>query len=199
MISMKHTISPPRIPTYLVLLLLGLICANASAKTQVTIEKIPGSGLHSWSAVDDGFSIKLIQLLPDFVRAVYAKHGLPPKLYNEIGDYCVFGTIIKNTSGKTLDYDVGTWRTIDANGAKGVVKTKSQWAAQWKKAGVNFSWTLLPGEGTFYPGDWQQGFTTVKLPHGSSFDLIFKWKIDGVEHTGKIHQLRCAPDITRNK
>jgi len=179
------------------MLILVLGCTSASARTQVTIDKIPGSGLNSWSAVDDGFSIKLIQLLPDFVRAVYAKHGLPAEQYNEIGDYCVFGTIIKNTSGKTLDYDVSTWRTIDAKGTEGVIKTKSQWAEQWKKAGVNFSWTLLPGEGTFYPGDWQQGFTTVKLPHGSSFDLIFKWKIDGVEHIGKIHQLRCAADVTR--
>jgi len=159
---MKY-MTPIRISTYIVLLILALGCANAGAKTQVTIDKIPGSGLLSWSAVDDGFSIKLIQLLPDFVRAVYAKHGLPAKEYNEIGDYCVFGTIIKNTSGKTLDYDVGTWRTIDDKGTEGVIKTKNQWAEQWRKAGVNFSWTLLPGEGTFYPGDWQQGLSLIHI------------------------------------
>lgn len=186
-------------PAILLGLLLGIGIASARADTQVAVEKNPNSGLLTWTAKDDGFSIQLIQLLPDFVRAVYAKHGLPAKQYDKIAGYCDFGTIIRNTSGKTLDYNVGDWRTVNDKGVIGTIKTKDQWAREWRKAGVNFSWTLLPGAGTFYAGDWQQGFTTVKLPHGSSFDLIFKWKIDGVEHTGRINQLHCAPDVTRTE
>jgi hypothetical protein len=40
----------------------------------VSIHKNERSGLLTWTSEDNGFSIELIQLLPDFVRAVYAKH-----------------------------------------------------------------------------------------------------------------------------
>jgi len=180
-------------------LLFGFGASSACAETKVTVEKNPNSGLLTWTAQDDGFSIQLIQLLPDFVRAVYAKHGLPAEHYNKIADYCDFGTIIRNTSDKTLDYDVSDWRTVSSEGVTGTIKTKEQWTAEWRKAGINYTWSLLPGAGTFYAGDWQQGFTTVKLPHGSSFDLIFKWKIEGVEHTGRINNLQCAADTTSSQ
>jgi len=185
-----------RITTTLFGLLIGVGAGGAYAKTQVTVEKNPKIGTLNWTATDDGLSIQLVQLLPDFVRAVYAKHGLPAKLYNEIGDYCVFGTIFRNTSGKTLDYDVRDWRAVSSAGVQGRIKPKSEWAEEWLKAGIHFSWTLFPGAGTFYAGDWQQGFTTIKLPHGTRFDLILKWNIDGVKHTGRIHNMQCASDIT---
>ena len=188
-----------RITTTLLGVLIGLGASGACAKTQVTVEKNPKIGTFSWTAVDDGLSIKLVQLLPDFVRAVYAKHGLPAKRYNEIAGYCDFGTILRNTSGKTLDYDVRDWRAVDHAGAVGRIKTKNQWAEEWRKAGIHFSWTLFPESGTFYAGDWQQGFTTIKLPHGTRFDLILKWKIDGVIHSGTIHNMQCASDITRTQ
>ncbi|MBI1423766.1 MAG: hypothetical protein GC149_09910 [Gammaproteobacteria bacterium] len=185
-----------RITPTLLSLLIGMGSGGAYAKTQVTVEKNPKSGMLSWTATDDGLSIQLVQLLPDFVRAVYSKHGLPAKLYNEIAGYCDFGTIFRNTSGKTLDYDVRDWRAVTSAGALGKIKSKSEWAEEWRKAGIHFSWTLFPGAGTFYAGDWQQGFTTIKLPHGTRFDLILKWKIDGVMHTGRIHNMQCASDVT---
>lgn len=187
-----------RIISAILLLPLALLAGNApghaaaSEATKVSVYKNPDSGLFTWTAIDDGFSVELIQLLPDFVRAIYGKYGFPDNEIEEIAAYCVFGTIIKNTSGKTLDYDVRDWRSIDAAGNETAIKTKSQWLAQWKKAGVNFAWTLLPDKGTFYAGDWQQGFTTIKFPRNSEIDLKFVWKIDGVEHVGKIRQLRCA-------
>jgi len=73
------------------------------------------------------------------------------------------------------------------------VKTKTQWLEEWKKAGINFSWTLLPDSGEFDVGDWQQGFTTIELPRESEFDLIYKWTLDGVAHSGIINNMKCAP------
>lgn len=171
-----------------------LVCASSAsaAETQVKEFRNPDNGLITWSAQDKGFSIELIQLVPDFVRAIYAKHGFPKSEVEDIAGYCVFGTIIKNTSDKTLTYRVADWRSVDSSGSQTPIKTKSQWLAQWQQVGVNFSWTLLPDTGTFYAGDWQQGFTTVKLPRDSKFDLIFKWQIEGTEHVGKIKNLRCA-------
>jgi hypothetical protein len=167
-----------------------------AAETEVThveVYKNPDTGLLTWSAEADGFSVELIQLLPDFIRAIYSKHELPAKQIDDIASYCVFGSIIKNTSDQTLTYNVADWRYAQGDQPPLPVKTKSQWIEQWRKAGVTFSWTLLPDAGTFYVGDWQQGFTTIKLPRDSEFDLIFTWQLEGTQHVGKITNLRCPP------
>ncbi len=165
--------------------------ANAA---NVTVQKNENSGLYSWIAESEGFSIELIQLLPDFIRAIYMSHKFPEKELEEIASYCVFGTVIKNTSHQRLDYDVADWYYTDKDGNNYPIKTKKQWIEQWRNAGVTFSWTLLPDKGTFYAGDWQQGFTTIKLPRESSFDLSYKWKINGIQYSDKFERLRCAPE-----
>ena len=66
--------------------------------------------------------------------------------------------------------------------------------AEWRKAGILFSWTLLPDTGEFAVGDWQQGFTTIKLPRESEFDLIYKWELDGVAYSGVLENMKCAPE-----
>ena len=170
------------------------IVSSASMAAHITAQKNEDSGLYSWVAESEGFSIELIQLLPDFVRAIYMAHDFPDAEVDDIAGYCVFGTIIKNTSGKQLDYDVSEWYYTDRHGKEHPVKTKSEWLEQWRKAGVTFSWTLLPDKGTFYEGDWQQGFTTVKLPRESEFTLTYKWSINGTEYSDIFEGLRCAPE-----
>jgi len=162
----------------------------------VTIHKNEISGLLTWSSEDDGFSIELIQLLPDFVRAIYAKHNFPKNEVERAASYCVFGTILKNTSDQHMSYYVKEWRyrTKDKTENLMPVKTKSQWLEEWRKANIAFSWTLLPDVGEFEVGDWQQGFTTIKLPRETEFDLIYKWRLDGVLHSGVLENLKCAPE-----
>jgi len=162
----------------------------------VTVHKNEISGLLTWTSVDNGFSIELIQLLPDFVRAIYAKHNFPKNEVERAASYCVFGTILKNTSDQHMSYYVKEWRyrTKDEPVNLMPVKTKSQWLEEWKKANIIFSWTLLPDVGEFEVGDWQQGFTTIKLPRETEFDLIYKWRLDGVLHTGILEGIKCAPE-----
>jgi hypothetical protein len=38
--------------------------------------------------------MELIQVLPDYVRAVYASRGLPQTIIDSVSSYCVFGTIL---------------------------------------------------------------------------------------------------------
>jgi len=171
--------------------------------TKVTIHQNEVSGLLTWTSEDEGFSIELIQLLPDFIRAIYAKHNFPDEEIERAASYCMFGTILKNTSNQLLSYRVSNWRyrTKNENGTYGKempVKTKTQWLEEWKKAGIIFSWTLLPDAGDFAVGDWQQGFTTIKLPRESKFDLIYKWELDGKAHTGILENLQCAPETLSN-
>ncbi len=167
--------------------------------TEISIHKNEISGLLTWTAVDDGFQIELIQLLPDFIRAIYAKHNFPPAEVERAASYCVFGTILKNTSEQHMSYRVSDWRyrVKDAEGNYGElypVKTKTQWLEEWNKAGITFSWTLLPDAGEFSVGDWQQGFTTIKLPRETEFDLIYKWQLGGVKYSGVLNNMRCAPE-----
>jgi hypothetical protein len=173
------------------------ICLNITTAraTEITRHKNAETGLLTWTALDKGMSLELIQLLPDFVRAIYGSHGFPGKEIEKIAAYCVFGTIIKNTSQQQLEYHVVDWYYLAGDKIKKhPIKTKPAWLEQWRKAGVKFSWTLLPEQGVFEVGDWQQGFTTIGLPHDSTFDLIYKWTINGKTHAGKIENLRCAPE-----
>ena len=173
-----------------VLLTLNSVAFAAS----VTIHKNEVSGLLTWTVDDDGFSIEFIQLLPDFIRAIYAKHNFPAEEVERAASYCVFGTILKNTSDQHMSYEVKNWRYRTKDGKQHAVKTKTQWLDEWKKAGITFSWTLLPDKGEFAVGDWQQGFTTIKLPRETEFDLIYKWELDGVPHSGVLKNMKCAPE-----
>lgn len=176
-----------------------LLTSSYVNATEIKTHKNEISGLITWTASDDGFQIELIQLLPDFIRAIYAKHNFPSAEIERAASYCVFGTILKNTSEQHMSYRVSDWRyrVKAADGSYGEalpVKTKSQWLKEWKKSGITFSWTLLPDAGEFSVGDWQQGFTTIKLPRETEFDLIYKWQLDGVKHSGVLNNMRCPPE-----
>ncbi len=181
------------------LMMVLLVVAQSAHTAEVMIHKNEDSGLLTWTVDDVGFKIEFIQLLPDFIRAIYAKHNFPKEEVERAASYCVFGSIIKNTSDKHLSYRVDTWR-YRVKPAKGLpakvlpIKTKTQWLDEWRKAGILFSWTLLPDVGEFAVGDWQQGFTTIKLPRESEFDLIYKWELDGVAYSGILEGMKCAPE-----
>jgi len=171
-----------------------LLLASGVQATQTSVYKNETTGLLTWTVDDEGFKIELIQLIPDFVRAIYAKHHFPKEEVERAAAFCVFGTILKNTSNQHLSYRVSDWRYQTKDGKQYPVKTKTQWLEEWRKAGIKFSWTLLPDIGEFSVGDWQQGFTTIKLPRETTFDFIYKWQLDGVAHTGVIKNVRCAPE-----
>ncbi|MDA3868379.1 MAG: hypothetical protein PF589_00200 [Gammaproteobacteria bacterium] len=160
---------------------------------EVSVHKNPKTGLLTWTSEEKGFSIELIQLMPDFVRAVYSKHDFPQEEIERIASYCVFGSILKNTSEQQLTYKVSEWTYTDAQGETKPVKSKTQWLQEWQKVGITFSWTLLPDDVVFEVGDWQQGFTTIKVPRNEHFDLNYRWTLDGVAHTGTLKNLSCAP------
>jgi hypothetical protein len=153
----------------------------------------PDTGLRSWKVGDQAFSIELVQVLPDYVRAVYSARGLPREIVDEVSSYCVFGTIIRNTTSEPLSYRVADWRYITPDGTRHPLKTKSEWVEEWHNMGVAFRWSMLADEQTFAEGDWVQGFSTVKLPPGSRFDLSYSWSQHGKTITDTIEGLRCAP------
>jgi hypothetical protein len=154
----------------------------------------PQSGLASWKVEDSGFSLQLLQVLPDYVRAVYASRGLPEDVIERVASNCVFGTIIRNESDAPLTWRLTDWRFVTADGEQHRVKPKSAWVEEWRKAGIAFRWTLLADEQTYEIGDWGQGFITLKLAPGEAFDLHYSWSQHDQSHTGMLRELRCASE-----
>lgn len=153
----------------------------------------PDTGLYSWKIEGEGFSLELIQLLPDTVRAMYEARGLPREMIEGVVRYCVFGTVAINTSNGRVSYRVADWRYITPDGKRHPLKTKTQWVEEWSGMGVPYGWSILPDEQVFEVGDWSQGFTTVGLKPDDVFDLAYSWRVDGRLHTGIFRGIRCAP------
>ncbi|MCL6556314.1 MAG: hypothetical protein K6T56_08145 [Burkholderiales bacterium] len=174
-------------------LLWALLCLSpflAHAEGQVEMVN-PETGLKSWRKLDRGFSIELVQLLPEFVEATYASRDLPPALYASMKGFCIFGTVVRNESNAPLSYRVAEWRYVTPDGKRHRLRTKSEWIAVWKKLGADFSYSILPDDIEFDVGDWAQGFTTPRVAPGTRFDLIYTWRQHGKRYTGRLENLEC--------
>lgn len=170
--------------------LAACLCGIAHAGQTVVMEN-PETGLKSYKRVEGGFSLELVQLLPEFVQATYASRDLPPAIYDSMKGYCIFGTVARNESDAPLSYRVADWRYRTADGKLHRLRTKSQWIAVWKKLGADFSYSILPDDMTFEPGDWAQGFTTPRVSPGTRFDLIYSWRQDGQTHKAILENVEC--------
>jgi len=168
-----------------------LIAATSVGAVETSVTENPETGLKSWKKADRGFSLELIQLLPEFVQATYSSRDLPPAIYDSMKGYCIFGTVARNETEAPLSYRVKDWRYVTADGKKHRLRTKSEWVAVWSKLGADFSYSILPDDIEFEVGDWAQGFTTPKLPPGARFDLIYTWRQHGKTYTGKLENLEC--------
>lgn len=170
--------------------LLALPVAGIAALTE---QVNPDTGLSSWKAAGDALDFEFIQVLPDYVRAVYSSRGLPKAVVDKVSSYCVFGTILRNQTDKPLSYRVADWRYITPDGVRHPVRTKSEWVSEWRDMGIAFRWSMLPDDQTFAVGDWGQGFTTIALQPGSPFALEYSWTQDNKTETRLIEEVRCAP------
>jgi len=182
--------TPRRRSTFVALFGLLLLAASAQAAETIVTQN-PETGLKSWKKSENGFSLELIQLLPEFVQATYASRDLPPAIFDSMRGYCVFGTVARNETAQPLSYRVAEWRYITADGKRHRLRTKSQWIAVWKKLGADFSYSILPDDITFEEGDWAQGFTTPRIAPGTRFDLVYVWRQHGKTFTGKLENLAC--------
>jgi hypothetical protein len=178
-------------------IVLFVLTLSQSWAADITILQDPNSGLYSWKVIDRGFSLELVQLPPDFIRAVYASRELPPAMIEEVASYCAFGTIARNETKSPVSYRVADWRAVTPDGKRHRLRTKTEWLKHWQKMGVDFSFSILPDAMTFDEGDWAQGFTTIRIPHGTHFDLIYTWRQHGKTFSGKLSNLVCTSDTPK--
>ncbi len=180
-------------------LLLLALPAMSVAAGGVTVSEVNETGLKRWQIEEAGFSLELIQLHAEYIHALYSSRGLPDSIVYGMDDFCVYGTIAKNKSEGPLHYRVADWRAKLADGREVIPKTKSQWLTEWRKLGVRYAWSLLPDDQNFEEGDWSQGFTTVQLPRGSQFDLVFSWTLGDQPYSATIPGVECPPATLSNE
>jgi hypothetical protein len=173
---------------------LVLLCQQSLAEGAVEKHVNPDTGLFSWKSRGDALELEFIQVLPDYVRAVYSSRGLPQEIIDKVSGYCVFGTILHNRSDGPVAYRVADWRYITPDGERHRIRTKTEWVHEWRDMGVAFRWSMLPDDQTFEVGDWGQGFTTIGLAPGSRFDLEYSWRVNDSRFTRTIKGVECAPE-----
>lgn len=171
-----------------------VVMAGGAPALEVVRERNPDTGLWIYKAEGEGFSIEFIQLHARFIRATYGSKGFTPEMLDQAASFCTFGTIARNLADRPLSYRVADWRAITPDGARHPLKTKTEWLKDWQAAGVPFNWSILPDSPTFQVGDWAQGFTTVKLPRDSTFDLEISWTVGDEQHAGVIEDMECPPE-----
>ncbi|WP_031409422.1 hypothetical protein [Thiomonas sp. FB-Cd] len=145
-----------------------------------------------WSSSGQAFSVQLTSLDGDHVRAFFENMGYPAGAVNAVASVCVFGTTIRNATRGPVSYDVAQWRALTADGVRHRLITKTQWLARWRPFGVNADWSILPPQQTLQSGDWGQGFTTVDLPPGTHFRLLYSWREHATMHHATVHAVQCA-------
>lgn len=187
------------------LLALLLIC-NAHAKDGDTLsQRNSETGLESWKTTKLGVTLELTQLTPDQARAFFLGRGFEPAEAEYYASACVFMTILRNESAPAaIAYNLADWRAITADGHANPPKLKEDWLKEWEvrklatARKIAFEWSQLPSEQTFEPGDWNQGMTTFALPHGSRFDLKFRWTVLGKQQENTMKGVICANNVSGN-
>lgn len=177
--------------------LLAAVCGlpSALAATAASVPVAAASAAQpGWANHRHAFTLRLIPLSPENVRAFYDNMGYPPAAVAAIARVCVFGTSIRNRGKEPIRYDVAAWRAVTADGKSHPLITKTDWLARWKAEGIGADWSILPPQQTLQPGDWAQGFTTVEAPHGAHISLHYSWSEHGTRHQATLAGAQCGSD-----
>ncbi|WP_455200135.1 hypothetical protein [Kaarinaea lacus] len=190
------------------IVLISILCllpvTQVSAEGKVLRGVDEDAQLPFWEWRSDTVSLRLVQRLPDQTRAFFVARGFNKEHAERIAQSCIFQTVYKNvasaTSQRIIKYDLTKWK-ITSNGKVQSLKTREVWEQEWNEAKVPasakiaFSWSLIPTQQSYQPQDYNWGMTSYNLPPGTRFDLKMVWTQQGIEHSGIIRNIECAPDI----
>jgi hypothetical protein len=183
-------------------LMLLVIAASASA------ERVTGTDeeaqLPFWEWRTEVLSLRFAQRLPDQSRAYFAGRGFQEEDTKLIASHCIFQTVFKNVaaadSQHVVEYDLDKWLVV-FNGQQLPLKKREVWPSIWQERKtkpaqkIAFEWSLLPTRQRYLPADYNWGMTIFPLAHGSVFDLLLSWQVDGKPQQATIKNMQCAKDI----
>jgi len=180
----------------------SLFCFPVSA--QVTTGTDEQARLPYWEWQDNVVSIRFVQRLPDQTRAYFAGRGFSGDDVKLIAGHCIFQTVFRNIaapkSNTTLEYDLDKWYVI-VNGAHVPLKMREAWQKIWEERNakpaqkIAFEWSLLPTRQRYLPADYNWGMSVLPVAHGTVFDMVMSWQINGKPATATIKGMQCAKDV----
>ena len=186
------------------ILALSLFIPSLLQASGVTTGVDEQAKLPYWQYQNEAISIRFIQRLPDQTRGYFMARGFSGKHAELVANSCVFQTIFRNVSDKTvptqIDYDINNWQVISKD-KKTNIKTREDWAAEWQKLNVAmpaklaFNWGLLPTTQHYQPGDYNWGMATFNLPSGRYFNLTLTWLQGNKQHSVVLPKMQCAEDL----
>ena len=172
--------------------ILVFFCTNASANSiTLTTGNDEQSFLPYWQIAGKGINLRLVQRIPDQVRAFFMSRGFSTDDAEIIANSCVFQTVFKNVSNltvpSTLKYSLRDWVVRTGEKEQGL-KTREDWTKEWRAKKVapasmlDFEWALVPTDFQYESGDYNWGMTLFNLKPGEKFDLEVVWhQYDGGE------------------
>jgi hypothetical protein len=201
---LTHACLRKRLPGLLFFLLsIPLLC---SAEVQRSANE--ENGLEKWHFIDSDIEIELVQRLPDQTRALFMNHAFSREVIEQLALSCMFQTIVRNTgksgAGQEISIDLTQWRMQHA-GKTGSILLKEPLLASWSDedadaaAKLVIRWGMFPTQQEYSPDDYNWGLTAYGIPPGSTFDLAVTWQEGGVQHSGDIKGIVCAPDVDKLK
>ena len=168
----------------------------------------PESSLRFWQLDAEGLSVRLVQRLPDQIRAFFLGRGFGSGAADRFARSCVFQTILRHPAEGihegTLGVDLAEW-VVERSGDRHPLALAESWDLIWAEMGelesarIAFRWALFPTQQEFEPGDYNWGMISFGLPPGSPFDLHLKWRLGDREVVGTIEGIDCALDADSNE
>ena len=202
--NLTHACLRKRLPGLLFFLLSIPLLCTAEVQRSANEE----NGLEKWHFIDGDIEIELVQRLPDQTRALFMNHAFSREVIEQLALSCMFQTIVRNTgksgAGQMIAIDLTQWRMQHA-GKTGSILLKEPLLASWSDedadaaAKLVIRWGMFPTQQEYLPGDYNWGLTAYGIPPGSTFDLAVTWQEGTVQHSGKIKDIVCAPDVDKLK
>ena len=201
---LTHACLRKRFPGLLFFLLSIPLLCTAEVQRSANEE----NGLEKWHFIDSDIEIELVQRLPDQTRALFMNHAFSREVIEQLALSCMFQTIVRNTgksgAGQMIAIDLTQWR-MQHTGKTGSILLKEPLLASWSDedadaaAKLVIRWGMFPTQQEYLPGDYNWGLTAYGIPPGSTFDLAVTWQEGTVQHSGKIKDIVCAPDVDKLK
>ena len=148
----------------------------------------------------DGIVIKVTALLVEPVMGFLIGRGFPAPAAQRYAASCVIRVVMSNESAPAaISYDLRSWRMRRPDGTLQTPLTREHWISEWqasplsKASRIGFEWSQLPTKQELEDGDSTQGLVNTGLPHGTRFDLLLEWVVEGRTYRNKLEGIDCAP------
>lgn len=188
------------------ILLYALLLVEVSYAASIERHDETASGARGWRIQDSHIMIELNPLYKDQVRAFYLGRGFSEQVTEHISQSCVFQTVIKNVSSPKdnvlVEVNLADWWIVGEAGSWVALIDKASRLHELEAAGASnasllaFRWATFPEQQEFkLSGDYGWGMILFGEQTDNRFDLLVKWRANGLANEQLIKNLTCLGEL----